>query len=98
MLDGDTSDSMNEGEIVFYHKDDVTKFSEPLGLNKVRRRVRKNRKALSDLPDYDYGERSLSKSSERTSQYPFKAQVSEVDQASSMAEWNLRHHASKNHF
>jgi len=52
---------MNEGEIVYYHKDDITKFSEPLGLNKVRRRVRKKkRKALSDIPDYDFDQRSIS--------------------------------------
>lgn len=53
MEDGDDqSDSYSEGDIVYYHKDDMTKFSEGLDLNKVRRLGGKWRhRPLSDMDE-----------------------------------------------
>jgi len=37
MLDGDNSDSYGDGDIIYYHKDDLTNYSRNLDINKVRR-------------------------------------------------------------
>lgn len=35
-----TDESMNEQDIVYYQKEDLTNFSKGLGLNKVKRNIR----------------------------------------------------------
>lgn len=61
---------MSEGYVVYY-KDDMTKFSEKLNLNKIRRKRRKM-KPLSDMEYLNDSEGSLNDP-------PFKTALSEVE-------------------
>jgi hypothetical protein len=45
LVDGESSYD-TDGEIVYYHKDDMTRYSEGLDLNKVRRKKRRGKKKI----------------------------------------------------
>lgn len=77
MIDGDDdSDSLSEGDIVYYHKDDMTKFSEGLDLNKVRRiRGRRKVRPLSDMDEIVED----GTDPESGAEIPFKTTLSDVE-------------------
>jgi hypothetical protein len=97
LLDGETSeDSYGEGDVVYYHKDDLTNFSKNLDLNKIRRKRRKRIKPLSDL-DYIVDLKSEG-SDAKSGDFPFNTALSDVELGQSMAEWNMRLNSTTNNF
>lgn len=91
MEDGDdNSDSYSEGDIVYYHKDDMTKFSEGLDLNKIKRlRGKRKVRPLSDMDEIVEDNRT-----EHSGEVPFRTTLSDVEQASTLKGWDMRYRGS----
>ena len=93
MLDGDDSDSYGDGDIIYYHKDDLTNYSRHLDLNKVSWKNFKFR-PMSELGYLDEW-----RSEDSQDNLPFRAAISEVDKDTSVNEnWNMRLGQTKNNF
>lgn len=91
MLDGEESDL--DGDIIYYHKDDLTNYSWHLDLNKVSWKDYRFR-PMSELGYLD--ERGSDDSQDNM---PFWAAISEVEKDSSVNEnWNMRLGHTKNNF
>lgn len=92
MLDGDDSESYGDGDILYYHKDDLTNYSWHLDLNKV------SWKDYWFWPMSELGYLEERSDDSRDNQ-PFNTAISEVEWDSSVNEnWNMRFGHTKNNF
>lgn len=75
MVDNNSDeDSMDEQDIVYYHKDDLTQFSKNLGLNKVRRRHGDPLK----LSEEDYSDNTSNNASNLMGDQFFRSAISDI--------------------
>lgn len=74
MIDNNSDeDSMDEQDIVYYHKDDLTQFSKNLGLNKVRRKQDELK-----LSEEDYSDDTSNNGSRLIGDPLFRSAISEI--------------------